>query len=342
MSWVLLLLVPFLVTYLLISPLRKLAVKFRILDLPNRRSAHKRATPLLGGVAIYLGLLAGFFLHLRGLGYFMPLVISATIIVGVGLADDIKGLSARSRLLVQILVSLILIKSGFHVSFLPQSLWGNLGQGIITVFWIVGVINAYNYLDGLDGLAAGSAIVNSLCFAIILYKTGQQPLVMLLLIIIGSCLGFLPYNFRKAKMFLGDAGSTLLGFLMASVALTGNWAQDNIVKISIPLLILGVPIFDMVFTTIMRIKEGKVKTLIEWLEYCGKDHFHHYLVDIGLSKLGAVVFIYFVSLSLGINAIMVSNDSAFEGFLSLGQAGMIFAMIAILIVIGKRRRSGWN
>jgi UDP-GlcNAc:undecaprenyl-phosphate GlcNAc-1-phosphate transferase len=132
-----------------------------------------------------------------------------------------------------------------------------------------------------------------------------------------------------------------LGFNLAGLALIGNWAQDNIVKISIPILILGVPIFDMIFTTIMRIKEAKIKTLLEWLQYGGKDHFHHYLVDLGMQPIGAVVFIYFVTLSLGISAIMVSNDQAFEAFLTLTQASIIFGIIAALIVVGRRHRSGW-
>jgi len=160
--------------------------------------------------------------------------------------------------------------------------------------------------------------------------------------LIAACLGFLPYNFRKDKMFLGDAGSTFIGFILASLALVGYWAEDSLVKISIPVLILGVPIFDMIFTTIMRVKDGKVKTVLEWLEYGGKDHFHHYLVDLGLRPSGATIFIYFITLSLGISAIMVSNDPAFDAFLALLQACIIFGIIATIIVIGKRRRSGWH
>jgi UDP-GlcNAc:undecaprenyl-phosphate/decaprenyl-phosphate GlcNAc-1-phosphate transferase len=170
-----------------------------------------------------------------------------------------------------------------------------------------------------------------------LFTSGQVNLAILSFIIIASCLGFLPYNLKNAKIFLGDAGSTFIGFTLAGIALMGNWAQDNIVKISIPILVLGVPIFDMCFTTIMRVREGKVKTVIEWLKYGGKDHFHHYLVDLGLTHFGAVAFIYFVTLSLGISAIMVSNDRAFEAFLSLSQAAIIFGVVATLIVAGKRK-----
>ncbi|MFH0856265.1 MAG: hypothetical protein V1869_07170, partial [Candidatus Omnitrophota bacterium] len=117
---------------------------------------------------------------------------------------------------------------------------------------------------------------------------------------------------------------------------------DNIVKISIPILILGVPIFDMVFTTVIRIKEGKVKNVFEWLKYGGRDHFHHYLVDLGLGSRGAVLFIYSITFSLGISAVMVSNDKAYEAFLSLSQAFITFGIIAALIIAGKRHRTGWD
>ena len=109
----------------------------------------------------------------------------------------------------------------------------------------------------------------------------------------------------------------------------------------IPILILGVPIFDMVFTTIMRVKEDRVKNIVEWLRYGGKDHFHHYLVDVGLPPIGAVFFIYAINLSLGISAVMLSNDTVVEGLLSLYQAGIVFGVIATLMVVGKRHRSGW-
>jgi UDP-GlcNAc:undecaprenyl-phosphate GlcNAc-1-phosphate transferase len=255
----------------------------------------------------------------------------------IGLIHDKQALSAQLRFLCQLIVSLMIIWFGVRIEFLPNNLWGNLGEILITVLWFVGITNAFNYLDGMDGLATGSAIINLFCFTIILYSTRQYSLVILAIILIAGCLGFLPYNFKKEKIFLGEAGSTFLGFSLAGIAVAGHWAADNVVKISIPILILGVPIFDMLFTTIIRIKEEKVKNLIEWLEYVGKDHFHHYLVDLGLSPLGAVGFIYFINLSLGISAIMLSNDAAIEAFLTLSQAAIIFGIIATLLVIGKRR-----
>jgi len=331
----------FLITYVSIPLLRKLAFRFEILDFPGGRKIHKEVTPLLGGIGIYLGLIVGLLFNSIYIKNFLPILLGATIITFIGLVEDIKGLSAQLRLLLQLIACLVVIGSGISVSFLPNNIWGNMGEVIITIFWLLGVTNAYNYLDGMDGLAAGSSAINLFFFAGILYSTGQFQLGLISVALMAACLGFLPYNIRKEKTFLGETGSTFLGFVLACIALQGNWAEDNTVRLFIPVLILGVPIFDMIFTTIMRIKEEKIKTIIQWLRYGGKDHFHHYLVEIGLKPLGAVVFIYFITISLGISAIMVSNDVAIEGLLTLSQASIIFGVIATLIVIGKRRRSGW-
>lgn len=335
-------LVSFLVTYLSIPLFIILAFRLNILDHPGGRKIHRIATPLLGGAAIYLGLVTGLlFFNLKYFHLYFPILIGGTLILILGLITDIKELSARLRFLSQVLIALIIIRLGAKISFLPRGPWKEITEALITVIWIVGVTNAYNYLDGLNGLAGGSAAINLFFFAAILYLFGQYPLGLLSIILLAACLGFLPFNFKKAKIFLGEAGSTFLGFILAAIALVGNWAEDNIVKISIPVLILGVPIFDMIFTTIMRIREGKVKTILEWLGYGGKDHFHHYLVDLGFRPLGAVVFIWGVTASLGIAAIMVSNDRAPEAFLAILQAGITFVILASLIVVGKRHHSGW-
>jgi len=332
------LIISFLVTYVSTFFLRRLAFGLHILDLPGGRKIHKSATPLLGGLGVYLGFLTGVFLNWAAVRGFWPIIIGSGVIILIGLIDDIIGLSALFRLIVQIVVSIFIVSLGERISFLPPTILGNSIEIIITVIWIVGLTNAYNYLDGLDALASGSAAINLFFFAIILFIFKQPHLVMFSTVLIASCIGFIPYNLSRRKVFLGDAGSTFLGFILANIALVGNWAEDNVVKISIPVFILGVPIFDMIFTTIMRIREEKVKTFLEWLRYGGKDHFHHYLVDLGLGHLGSVVFIYFVTISLGISAVMVSNDRAFEALLSFSQASIIFGMIAILIVMGKRHR----
>lgn len=328
----------FLMAYLSAPLFKKLALKFGILDMPDPRKIHKSPTPLLGGLAIYLGFVSGLAFNLAALNFLLGIVIGVTIILIIGLIDDVRGLSVQLRLIGQSLAALIVISFGIRLSFLPNNLWGNTAEVVLSLVWIVGITNALNYLDGLDGLAAGVAAISAFFFSVISYQTNQPWISLAALILIASCLGYLPHNFKKAKVFLGDAGSTFIGFVLAGIAVQGDWAENNVVRITVPVLILAIPIFDMVFTTIMRIKEAKVNTVVEWLKFGGKDHFHHRLIDLGLFPREATLFIYFVTISFGINAIMVSNEKAIVGVLSVLQALIIFAGIAVLMLVGKRRK----
>jgi len=331
-----------LLTYFLTPLFRKLALHFEIVDHPGTRKIHKEPIPLLGGAVICLSVIICSFLKPYILGKGLPLLLGGLVILLVNMLDDIRGLSSRFRFFVELVVCLLMIHHGIKVSFLLPGFWGDMGEVLITIVWFVGITNAFNYLDGLDGLAAGSACINFFYFSLVLMLTDQWQLGFLSLILLGGCLGFLPHNFKKATIFLGDAGATFLGFMLAGIAILGEWAGNGMVKLCVPILILGVPIFDMIFTTIIRIKEKKVTSLIEWLKYGGKDHFHHYLIYLGLTPNGAVVFIWIFTLALGLGAVMLNNDSAWEGLFTLLQNGLIFAIIGILIVVGRRRRSGWT
>lgn len=334
--------VAFVVVYLSVPFFRGLAYRYDIVDEPGGRKIHHAATPLLGGIAIYAGMLASVWLAPVEMTMILTILTGATGILMMGLIDDARGLSAQLRLVGQAAAAFLVVFSGIRVNVLPDVWWGILGEIVITFIWIIGVTNAFNFLDGMDGLAAGSAAINFSGFGLILAMTGQTALSVFSFMLAAACVGFLPHNFGRNKIFLGDAGSTFLGFTLACVSLAGHWAADNIVKVSIPVLILGVPIFDMTFTTIMRVREGKVRTFTEWLTYGGKDHFHHYLVDVGFVPKAAVAFIYWVTFSLTISAIMISNDRSWEAFLAILQSMIVFGVIAQLMIVGRRRRSGWN
>ncbi|MFH1683778.1 MAG: MraY family glycosyltransferase [Candidatus Margulisiibacteriota bacterium] len=332
----------FLAAYFSTFLFRAIAVKFNILDIPNQRKIHKESTPLLGGLAVFLGVLFVLFFRIIDDRSFFVVFGAAAIILIVGLIDDMKNLSVRFRLITQIIAVSILIYFGIKVTFLPNNIFGNTGEILITFLWVIGITNAVNCLDGIDGLASGTAAIGAFFFALISYQADQIGLALISIILAVSCLGFLPHNLGKKKIFLGDAGSNFIGFMLASIALLGNWGGDNIVRLTIPVLIMAVPIFDMIFTTVMRVKEEKVTNIAEWMKYGGKDHFHHCLVDLGLKPRYAVIFVYFVAISFGLSAAMISGESALAGILSLAQACIIFAGIATLVVIGKRRRTGWN
>lgn len=330
-------LVGFLVSFLSTPLFIKLAHRLSILDHPEERKMHQSPIPLFGGMAVYCGFMAGLLLNYRYFEKNLMILLPATIILIVGLVDDVYKLSPRLRLFFQLVASFIITFGVERINILPPSTINDFFEVMLTLLWLVGIINAYNYLDGLDGLAGSSLVIHAFFLILILYKTNQYFLMACLLSLAAAVVGFLPFNLYKAKIFLGDAGSTLLGFTLASIAVIGNWAHDSWVKLSIPILILGVPIYDMCFTTVIRIKEGKVKSFPQWLKYAGKDHFHHYLVALGLPPLGTVAFISAVNLLLGMGALLIENGRMKNAFLALFQSFIVFLLISILIISSKRK-----
>ena len=332
------LVVSFLVTFAACPFLRRLALRWGIVDHPEARKLQKSPVPLLGGVAIYLGVVLASLTVPLYEKFHLDLFISSTLIFVVSLIDDKHKLSAKVRILVQFTAATILIVNGLRISFLPNTLLFNILEVLITFMWILGMTNAFNYLDGVDGLCSGLGIVTSFFFFAILFSTGQKDLMFLPVAVMGACLGFLPHNLRDKKMFMGDSGSMFIGFTVAAFALLGSWAGNDIIKISIPILILGVPIFDMTFTTIMRYREKKIKNVVEWLEYAGRDHFHHYLMDLGLRSRGTAYFILSVSVSMGLSALIIANSSRpINAFLTMFKSAIMFGLISVLMVLGRRR-----
>lgn len=323
---------------------RKLAFKFNVVDHPSEdRKIHADSMPLMGGVAIVFSFICSLSLGIGCSFQVLLLILGGLIIFLINLIDDARGLSARFRFVAEVLISLLIILfADARISFLPAGHLGDITEIFITLIWFVGMINAVNYLDGLDGLASGMSAICAAFFCGMLLYTRQFELGAIALVVVGSCLGFLPHNFPKAKMFLGDAGSTFLGFMLAGFGVMGNWAAYDVVRLAAPILVLGVPIFDMTFTTVMRIRDGKVHNVIEWMRYSGRDHFHHSLIDIGFTRNGATYFIWVVCVVLGLSALLVRKNMDIEAFIAVFQAGLIFWMIGALLVIGRRKRSGWE
>lgn len=308
-----------------------------VLDYPEERKIHSKPMPLLGGAAVFAAFSLALLLNFRFSLGLKGVVIGASIVMVAGLIDDMRGLSARIRLLVQVVCSLIVVLCGVRIRLLPGA--SNIGlvlEYVITVIWIVGVTNALNFLDGADGLAAGITFIASTAFFAIAYQTGQVYFAFLNVALAGSCLGFLVFNFHPARIFLGDAGSSFLGFSLASLAVMGEWAENEpIVALSIPLLILAVPIFDIVYITISRMLQGKVSNFREWIEYVGKDHLHHRLSNMGFSHRQTVVFIYLVCSVFAIAALVLKKATVAQSVLLVSQGVMILVIVSVLMLVGQ-------
>ena len=321
------------VSFMLVQPLSWLAVETGLVDRPNERKVHEGAIPLVGGLAIYAGFLAVYFVY----GYYDESSAITAIMVAlgplllIGVLDDLRDLSAALKLLVQLGAVAIVVVAGVRFTFLPAVWWGDIGEIALTAIWLIGLTNAFNFLDGIDGLATSLTIVAAVAFGLIAITTGQGFFMRLCAALCGACIGFLPHNFRRkpAAAFLGDSGATVLGFFLASFAIVGEWGGSGArtVDIVVPLLILGVPIFDITFITITRFADGRIRTLRDWLEYAGRDHIHHRLLKIGLNRFDTVFFLCVTSLVLALSAITMKSAHDLFAVLSLLQGVIILTII---------------
>lgn len=339
--WAYLALLAFATAAFAVPVVRALAVRWGVLDNPAARKVHAVATPLLGGAAVYAAFATtvlfnfSFSLQLKGVA------VGATIVVLVGIVDDVTDISARAKLAGQLAGVLAAILYGVVLNVVPQSVPGaeylNL---LLTALWFLTVTNALQFLDGMDGLAAGLGVIAGIFFSIAALQTEQPYLMFLGAALVGACVGFLPYNFRPggATIFLGDSGASFVGFTLAGLAVMGEWSNNNpVVALLTPALILAVPLFDIVFVGVGRIVTGKVHSLHEWLAYTGKDHMHHRFEALGLTKRQSVLLIFFIAGTLGLSALLLKVSTPHEAVLLLVQAACVLAIIAVLEGAGRGR-----
>jgi len=313
-----------------------IARKFGILDRPDGRKLHQNATPLLGGAAVFTGFLAA--LSINGIFSIQlgAILIAAILLFGVGVIDDIKEISAGIKLITQLLCTLLVIGGGIVLRVIPDNLgiFAQTGNAILTVVWIIGITNAMNFFDGMDGLAAGLGALVSFFLGVVAFQTNQPFLGWVAVAMMGGCLGFLPFNFRltgNAGIFLGDAGSMVIGFVLACIAVYGDWSEGNsVVALVSPILIFWIFIFDMLHITIERIFTGKVLNFKQWIGYVGRDHLHHRLANALGGKKKSVLFIYLLCLCLGTSAVVLRNARSADAMLLIIQASIIVVLITIL------------
>lgn len=329
-----------------------LAARWGVLDRPDKRKLHLEATPLLGGAAIFCGFVLAIMINGIYSKQIIVVLVSSALVFGISTLDDVRKVSASIKLVVQVLSAALVILYGMVLTVIPDGLglFAKLGNVILTLFWIVGITNAINFLDGMDGVAAGLGAIISFFLGALSFLTFQPFLGWCALAIMGGCLGFLPYNLninKPASIFLGDAGSTFIGYVMACLAVYGNWCEDNpVVSFSSPLLIFWIPIADMVYITIDRILSSKVTDFRSWIEYVGHDHLHHRLFYVLGGKMKTVIVIYLFSITLGLGALVIRNKSTSDAFLVLAQAVLIVILGTVLERHGRRlaraRERGWK
>lgn len=309
---------PFMVTFLsalggtlLLTPAaERIAVKFHAIDKPNERKVHQKPIPLWGGLAIAAAAIASIIIAVvifpsvrqmldpRLIKNLLGILTAGILILILGMVDDKISVPAKIKLLVQIFAAIILIRFGVAITFLNVP-----GMGLVylpawlswgaTIFWIVGLTNAINLLDGLDGLLAGVSTIFALLFFIVALLKGQYITALLMMGLAGSSLGFLRYNFNPARIFMGDTGSLFLGLMYSSLSIIGALKVTTTVALFIPLLIMGLPVLDTSFAIIRRFLSKKP------IFSPDKEHIHHKLLAKGLTQKQAVFFIYIICGTLG-------------------------------------------
>jgi UDP-GlcNAc:undecaprenyl-phosphate/decaprenyl-phosphate GlcNAc-1-phosphate transferase len=313
---------------MLVVPVRALALRVGMVDLPGPRKVHLQPIPLLGGLAMYAGVMLGILFAFDGAARAQSagIVTGATLVAVVGFLDDRGWLHHQIKLFVAMpLAAATLIISGVHAQVFSILAGGRLGDildAVLTVVWVVGITASFSILDHMDGLCAGIAAMASIFFAMIAYLNGQTLVTTLAAAVLGAATGFLRWNFKPAKIFMGDGGAMFLGFLMATLGLKLRLEQANHLSAwLVPLLILGVTIFDTTLVTISRSRRGFLPFATP-----GKDHAAHRLANLGLGQRGAVVGLYLLGALSGGAAVLVSYLSA--------RGAVIAAVITLAVVLG--------
>jgi UDP-GlcNAc:undecaprenyl-phosphate GlcNAc-1-phosphate transferase len=309
----------------------KFAFKIGAMDVPrDNRRVHKVPVPLIGGLAIYLAFTISVILFTELNQRIMGLLIGGTFIMLSGLADDIRPLGPKTKLLLQVIGAVILICFGISIRYVTNPfdrVTGMADIGIFsipaTIFWIVGVTNAFNLIDGLDGLAAGIASISCITLFIVSVLNGRMGTAALTAALAGSAIGFLPYNFNPAKIFMGDTGAQFLGFILAAISIEGAIKSAAAIAITVPILALGLPIYDTLISIIRRSLNKKP------VMQGDRGHLHHKLLDMGLSQRQAVVVMYIISGLLGISAIFATELSTVQSFF------VLISVLCIVLILAK-------
>lgn len=303
-----------------------LAKSVGAVDVPkDERRMHKTPIPRMGGLAIFLGFLIAVLIFVPIDTKLRGILLGAVLILILGVLDDILTLHAIPKFLVQILAAVIVVLHGCRIDQIfgwVMPLWLSY---VSSVLWIVAMTNAINFIDGLDGLAAGVSAISAgamLVVALLLVPQGNaMTSALLLAAVVGGCLGFIPYNFNPAKIFMGDTGSNFLGFILASISVYGLFKTYAFISFAVPFLVLGLPIFDICFAVIRRVAHGQSPM------HADRGHFHHRLIDMGFSQKQAVAIAYLLTAILGLAAVTLTGRR-------LEQVLIVTGALAVVVVIG--------
>lgn len=318
----------FVVAYLSMPFVIQLAFRIGAIDQPDKRKVHSQAMPRLGGLAIFLAFVSMALIWSKGAGAFSGILLGALVMFAVGMLDDVYQLSPWVKLAGQCLAAATAMYFGVMVHFVTNPFDGLVALGYLslplTFLWIIGITNAINLIDGLDGLAGGVSAIAATTMGIVALVQGQTLVAVAAFILVASIAGFLPYNFHPARTFMGDGGSNFLGFVLACLAIMGTAKSAALISLFIPIVILGIPIFDTFFAIIRRIHNRAPIFMPD------KDHLHHRLMALGMSHRRSVLIIYGISAFFGGVAVTLT-------FVTSPKATLLLGLLLLVVVLGADR-----
>ena len=325
----------------LTTPLVKiLAQKMGVMDIPkDERRMHHHPIPRMGGLAIFIAFFLSVLAFSKGIDRSLQsILLGAVVIVILGVFDDKYALNALFKLIVQIGAACIVVFYGnCRIERITNPFGRNLYSYwdlgvlsyVITIIWIVAITNAVNFIDGLDGLACGVSCISAVNLLVIALLVSDNSVAIVMAAMAGACLGFVPYNFNPAKIFMGDTGSTFLGFVLASMSIQGLFKAYTVISFAVPFLILGLPIFDICFSIIRRVASGKNPMQAD------RGHFHHRLIDMGFSQKQSVAIAYVLTGILGLAAVLLTVSGSMRALIMLGAVVVVGAIGFKVIFSGK-------
>lgn len=329
------------ISYLATPFVKKLAFRIGAVDVPrDNRRMHKHPIPRLGGLAIVIAFLLCTLLFVKVDSEMRGILLGAIIILVVGVLDDCLALPALPKFFAQIIAAAVVVMHGCEIRYVTNPFSAvpiDLGwmAGPVTVFWIVLMTNAVNFIDGLDGLAVGVSSISTGTMLVIALLLGEENVAVILAALLGACLGFIPYNFNPAQIFMGDTGSTFLGFVLASISVQGLFKMYAVISFMVPFLILGVPFFDITFAVIRRLAKHQNPMTAD------RGHIHHRLIDMGLSQKQSVAIVYMLTGVLGLAAVLLANTTGTKAFI-LFAAVLVVAVLGFAVIFGPHHRPPQN
>lgn len=315
----------FMFTIFFTPSIKELALHWGAVDRPNERRLNNAPVPTLGGLAIFFGFMVAALITIPFSPKLLGIIIGGSLLILVGLLDDLYELSPGLKLAGQVIAACIAILYGIKIEFITNPLGGMFYLGFwgtpLTILWIVAIINAINLIDGLDGLASGVATIASFTLLFVGWQEGQTFSVLLACALAGSALGFLPINFNPASIFMGDTGSMFLGFMLAVISAEGALKSAAAATVLVPILALGFPILDTLFAILRRHQNGQP------IFAADRGHLHHRLLGLGLSQKQVAIIVYIISIGFGLAAIAINSADLYL-------AVLILALILIPVGVG--------